>query len=276
MARVIDKHLGAVKGKVGDVIFRQKGRLNFVSPAPQKSRKVKTPIDKAEREKFTVLSRFASAINSSSTLFEIWDKYDRNYLHVSLSGIKTPYNKIISSNHKLVGKGFLSLDVMLTPSAFLLHINSYNIERSIFEIEFDADNDIVRKYASPCYFFGLLYLSHPLNEVSSKGAANHRFVLLKAKSTDFIFSPTGNSFSFPVGIDGLKIIDDFEKVTVFFSFACKLENKRPVCSNAQGFILKGHDIHDSEVTVNERILEFKKIREEKKNIEEPDYKIIFK
>ncbi len=276
MAKVIDKHLGAVRGKVGEVIFRQKGRLNFVSPAPQKSRKVKTPIDKAEREKFTVLSRFASAVNSSSTLFEIWDKFDRNYLNVSLSGINTSFNKIISCNHQFAGKGFLSFDTMLTPAGFLIHVNSYNIGKSDFEIEFVADNDIIQKYSSPCYFFGMLYLSHPLNVISDKGAVNHRFVLLKDKRKDFVFNPEGNPFRFPVSNDELKIIDDFEKVTVFFSFACKLDNKRPLCANAQGFILKGHDIHDAEVTANERILELKKIKKDKKNIEEPDYKIIIK
>ena len=122
----------------------------------------------------------------------------------------------------------------------------------------------------------MLYLSHPLNSESKKGAANHRFVLLKDKSSDFIIKLTGNSFRFPVDKDELKIINDFEKVTVFFSLACKLNNKRPVCSNAQGFILKGHDIHDAEVTENNRIIELKKIKNDKKNIEEPDYKIIIK
>jgi len=68
MAKVIDQHLGALKGKIGPNVFRMRGPKSFVGQAPKKYKKTTEIGAIHNRNKFSMLVDFASAVNDNKTL----------------------------------------------------------------------------------------------------------------------------------------------------------------------------------------------------------------
>ena len=84
--------LGDVTGKVGNVVFRVKGKKSYAYASPQKVKVSQTPQAKKARSKFTPLSKFASFINSIPELKYFWANSD---IKASSS-----YHKISKENYK--------------------------------------------------------------------------------------------------------------------------------------------------------------------------------
>ena len=76
MGRLKNIVLGNVTGKVGNVVFRTKGKKSYVYAKPQKVKVSQKPEAKKARSKFTPLSNFASFINSIPELKYFWTKSD--------------------------------------------------------------------------------------------------------------------------------------------------------------------------------------------------------
>lgn len=254
MAKVKDAHLGHIQGKVGNVVYRMIGKKSFVGKAPSNPKKTKSEIAIAVRSSMSALSRFASAVNSSRKLKELWKGFLRDsYLGRKYGHIKKPYNKIVSNNYTEAGQNFLKLSAKVTPGLKDIAVKKFIVNESTFVTEFSVNDYVLERMKENILFIGLLYLSHPINKKSTKGVDNHRFILVEEWVDDFPFTRNLNRFEFSVGKNSLVLIKDFKKVTGFFSIASFPQNKKPLCSNAMGIILKGEDIYQKELLEYERL-----------------------
>ena len=114
MAKVLDQHLGTVRGKVGNTVFRMIGSKSFAGKAPKKYKKTKSELLIYNRKRFLVTSEFASAINDSKNLKELWKKS-------ALVG-KLPFHKICKENYQYARSGFLNTSARAFPDYH--HLNS--------------------------------------------------------------------------------------------------------------------------------------------------------
>jgi hypothetical protein len=76
MGRLKNTILGDVTGKVGNIVFRVKGKKSYVYERPKKVKVSQKQEAKEARSKFTPLSKFASFINSIPELKYFWTKSD--------------------------------------------------------------------------------------------------------------------------------------------------------------------------------------------------------
>jgi len=76
MGRLKNTILGDITGKVGNFVFRVKGKKSYLYERPKKVRVSQKQEAKEARSKFTPLSKFASFINSIPELKYFWKKTD--------------------------------------------------------------------------------------------------------------------------------------------------------------------------------------------------------
>ena len=91
MGRLKNMVLGNVTGKVGNVVFRMKGKKSFMYAKPKQVKVSQKREAKEARSKFTPLSKFASFINSIPELKYFWGNSD-----VKAS---STYHKISKANY---------------------------------------------------------------------------------------------------------------------------------------------------------------------------------
>jgi len=138
MAHINRKILGSIKGKIGDVIFRERNGKVIAFARAKKYKKTKSQKLKKERTKFATVVQFANLIKNEPDLYSIWKKSN-------LPG-SNAYQKIIKNNLKLTNESELSVNNILLPSGIDIEVNLLNINRSKnkiseLEIELDIDND---------------------------------------------------------------------------------------------------------------------------------------
>ena len=68
--------LGNVTGKVGDFVFRVRGKKSYLYASPKKVKVSQKQEAKEARSKFNPLSQFSSFINSIPELKYFWKKAD--------------------------------------------------------------------------------------------------------------------------------------------------------------------------------------------------------
>ncbi|MFA5011715.1 MAG: hypothetical protein WC644_07135 [Ignavibacteria bacterium] len=274
MAKVRDTHLGNVQGQIGSLVYKMRGTKKFVGAAPKKSTKPDTESAKAVLSSMGVVSKFASAVCKINKLKKVWKVYvsefSKEYQYIESS----TFNKVVAVNRKLSSNNYLSTKAMLTPeNIYDIKILNYDINSSKFNLEFGAEKSLLDDFKPQCDFFLLIHLSYPLEKKTNKIKDNHKFIILKKSESAFKFEEKGNTFSFPFEKSYKKVLDEFSKAMVFFSIVF-YENDVPVlCENAEGFILKGFELHEADVKEHERIksIKTKKQIKSEKAKENPDF-----
>src|ERR1035437_11200489 len=76
MGRLKNTVLGNVTGKVGDIIFRVRGKKSYLYSKPKQVKVSQKQEAKEARSKFNPLSKFGSFINSIPELKYFWKKAD--------------------------------------------------------------------------------------------------------------------------------------------------------------------------------------------------------
>ena len=107
MGRLKNTILGDVTGKVGNVVFRLKGKKAYAYASPQKVKVSQTKEAKEARSKFTPLSNFASFINSIPELKYFWSK--------AKIDASSAYHKITKLNYKLLLHNRPTINNIITP-----------------------------------------------------------------------------------------------------------------------------------------------------------------
>lgn len=254
MAKVIDQHLGATRGKVGPNLFRMRGNKSFVGPAPKPYKKTKEEGAINNRRKFSMLVNFASAVNSNKTLKSLWEESD-------FPG-KSAYSKIISLNYTLSGDNFMKLKARIVPDDFNLTLHNVILDKSVFDITFTVFQEMIQKLSPAVCFIGIIVLTHPKDISSKKPKANRKIIMVEQKVDKYTFDLSGNTFSFKCPVNALEIINDFKKAVVYFAVASSVTAEKQKGFGADGYITKGTEIHDKELEEDQRI---KDLIEEKKS-----------
>lgn len=107
MGRLKNMVLGNVTGKVGNVVFRVKGKKAYAYASPEKVKVSQTKGAKEARSKFTPLSNFASFINSIPELKYFWLK--------AKIDASSAYHKITKLNYKLLLHNRPTINNLISP-----------------------------------------------------------------------------------------------------------------------------------------------------------------
>lgn len=71
MAQLKNKYFGELKGKLGDVVFRQRGKTNYITQQPSKYNRSQNHEHQNRINTFRFSIKLASVVNSISDLKEI-------------------------------------------------------------------------------------------------------------------------------------------------------------------------------------------------------------
>jgi hypothetical protein len=107
MGRLKNTILGDVTGKVGNIVFRVKGKKSFLYASPKKVKVSQKQEAKEARSKFTPLSKFASFINSIPELKYFWKKAD--------IVASSAYHKISKENYAAFLPNMPTVNNIITP-----------------------------------------------------------------------------------------------------------------------------------------------------------------
>ncbi len=130
MAKLKNKYFGELKGKLGDVVFRQKGKINYVSQVP---RNYKTPLSPDYYDRintFTLSTKFASVVYSIYEMKTIWFNNAPN--HHSL------FNILVSKIYSVARYPDLRLKIKITPErGFSVKLKMLNLNENNIEFNFE-------------------------------------------------------------------------------------------------------------------------------------------
>lgn len=265
MAKVIDQHLGATRGKVGPNLFRMRGNKSFVGPAPKPYKKTKEIGAINNRKKFSMLVDFASAVNSNKTLKALWKESE-------FPG-RSAYSKIISLNYTLSGDNFMLINARIVPHDFNLKVHNVVLDKSVLEITFTIFTEMVQKLSPAVSFICMIVLTHPKDISSKKPKANRKVVIIEQKVENYPFDLSGNTFSFKCPPDSLKIVNDYKKAVVYFAVASSVKADKQEGYGADGYITKGSELHEEELKEAERIKNLAETKKALKTEPETDFSI---
>jgi len=246
MAKVYDQHLGTIKGKVGDVVFKMRGDKSFVGNAPKKYRNSKTEGAVFNRNRFSMLNDFSSAVNSSPELKALWK--------ISDCEGDIPFRKIFKMNFVCAGDNFMKTTALIVPVELTFNVTEVTFNDSEIIVYFNVIEHIVNLFKPPYVFMGILQLTNPVKKVSKNNSGNRKFIIIEYRLKEFNFSLDKiNELSFIDKNGGFKLINDFRKAIFHFAIISKPEGKEPLSTYADGVFLKGEDIYIKEFENAERI-----------------------
>ena len=245
MAKIYDQHLGRTRGKVGDVIFKIRGEKSFVGNAPKKYKTTKAEGAIFNRNRFSMLTDFSSAVNNSPELKSLWkdSKCEGNI----------PFRKIFKKNFFCAGDNFMMTNACIIPGELHFDVIKVTFDESKIDVCFNA-KDIVHLFKPPFVFIGFLQLSNPVKSTGKSKSRNRRFITIEYRLKEFGFSLDKiNKISFKDKNSGFKMLNDFQKAIFHFAIISKPDGKEPLSTYADGVFLKGEDIYNEEFENAERI-----------------------
>lgn len=78
MAQLKNKYFGELKGKLGDIVFRQNGQNNYIAQKPRRYKSPQNPGYFNRLKNFMLATKFASKINSIGELKFFWNNKRSN------------------------------------------------------------------------------------------------------------------------------------------------------------------------------------------------------
>jgi hypothetical protein len=269
MAKVLDQHLGTIRGKVGNTVFKMIGSKSFAGKAPKKYKETKSELVIYNRKRFLVTSEFASAINDSSNLKELWKKS-------ALVG-KLPFHKICKANYLYARSGFMNTSVRIVPGICEFENFKLMFDESVFEVKFSLNEDLITTFPPPYIFIGFIQLTHPANQSSSDKTSLRKFITLEEFRNDFDFKHKSlNKFRFNAPENSFRIINDYKLVIAYFAVISKPPSGTSCSCYSEGTIIKGDDIYSNEMKKLEKILLDFNVKYIPENKDESDFIIRIK
>ncbi|MCX7759548.1 MAG: hypothetical protein N2169_08120, partial [bacterium] len=107
MAKLKKQILGKISGKLGDIVFRNTGKTNYIASRPSK---FKTPMDEnsiERRNKFALCGKFTSLVLSIPELKYFWlQKTPKN---------KNIFNSLFSIFYPMINNQNIDETITITP-----------------------------------------------------------------------------------------------------------------------------------------------------------------
>jgi len=247
MAKVLDQHLGTIRGKVGNTVFRMIGSNSFAGKAPKEYKKTQSELLIYNRKRFLVTSEFASAINDSKNLKELWKKS-------SFVG-KLPFHKICKTNYAYSRSGFMNNSARIVPGTCEFESSKLILNESVFEMQFGLNEDLINSFPPPYLFVGFIQLTHPANQSSAEKTSPRKFITLEEFRNNFDFKhKTQNKFRFNAPDNSFNIINDYKLVIAYFAVISKPPDGTPCSYFSEGTIIKGKNIYHKDMKSFEKII----------------------
>ncbi len=148
MARVKKNFLGEVHGKIGDVVYKKRGKTEYAASTPKERTDDVSPAETANRNRMKVAGKFAKAVKGIEVLKKIWESVEIEKYKDS-----DPINKITGINYKSFLPGKATEENKITPEGFNIPVKSVNCLDSKIEVKL---NEVLRKKGNEKFVLVLL------------------------------------------------------------------------------------------------------------------------
>jgi len=209
MARIKYFSTGRISGKVGDLVYFNRGNKSFVRRAAI-SHIDMSPNGIARREKFAMSIKLAKGIYSVPELKELWEK--------NKSGKGTAFNTIQKENYHIVnGRDFIDTPSII-PGIFTSNQSAITVKIAGKEIRFKLSKDEAFENSDNCnkdevIIAGVLFL----NDCNNFCNEPYRFIgvkgrLEKKRNIDYAVINLNEAI--------LSIMDAYDSYTIYFGLVC--------------------------------------------------------
>ncbi len=240
MAKIIDKHLGNITGKLGNVIFRRTPSGKYSAYTIQKKRK--KPLSKEFYEnnsRFALINKFSSAVSSLYFTKKTWNvKIGRNR--------PLPRTLIFKRNFIYCYPDVIGPSAVISPDDVHCPVIAFAHDKDNVEITLKSDQ-YFKKSGNNNFVAGvMIYLNAPiLKKKSGKNLKNNLFITFERKINSIVFN-RDNTFSlkFNRGMGEFGVIDVYQRVRVYccITFLNKDDDFR--WTHSDSFLYKGHELDE--------------------------------
>ena len=158
MARIVSP-IGFITGKLGDLVFKKRGGINYITKAPRPHKPTKDPVVKERRSKFAWVGKFASAVSSIPILKAIWIPESSRSV--------SPFNKIFKQIYRhIIGAGISGVPNFVPLGSISLNDSAiiFGKKSIIVEIDLPKTAGIDPKVETSVLAAGIMVLTDPLEE----------------------------------------------------------------------------------------------------------------
>lgn len=166
MAKKNPSVLGEPRGKIGDVVYKERNGKIYISRAPKPYNISQLPHEIKKRNIQKVSGKFCSAVNSNLILRAIWYK--------EKGTCENAFNKISQVNYHLCEPGSPSAKAQITPGGFKLEAEEISMKAG--SIEITPHPTKLHKEEAVIFYILILSLSTPKRR--SKKTNDFEFLLL--------------------------------------------------------------------------------------------------
>jgi len=238
MGRVTNQLTGTARGRVGNLVYRaKKVGESIVYPYNPDRKKPDTPSVIKNNNRFAVINKFASAVNDSRLLKEIWRT------HRNING-KSGYNKIHSYNYLHAQTDFLDKSAVILPGGINLEILGFKQNKDYVTVTFKPTEELLKNINPPFAAIILLYLNTPSSNRKGPKVLDHNAYLSVEKEFfehKFVLGKPAkiSSHKYKKRFD---IIDDYKRVRVFLSLVFDSVDGKRMWSHGSSYLYKGAEL----------------------------------
>lgn len=160
MAELRKTVLGKVSGAIGDIVFRERDGMNYISTRPSSFIPGTDPASIARRQRFAMAAKTSVSINRIPELKVLWGT-------AAPSGVN-PYNYIFKTNYRFVSSVSISDLLQLVPGyGFGVNVPDSTVDRAQIAITMDLIGDkagIDMLLEPNIIMASVVFLSTPLDE----------------------------------------------------------------------------------------------------------------
>lgn len=238
MALISRQLLGIARGSVGDLVYKRRRNKSYVSSKPRTYKKTKCPDSIKNRNRFGIMSKFASVINETEYLFPVWK--------LSKLPGKSSYTRILKYNYTWCRDNFVHDEAEIVPGGKPLKNLDIFIDNDSLEFTFNVTKEIVDTFEPPFVAVAVIYMFQPFKKETPDNREAYLIFQQELRDGEFYLDDI-NELPMQVDKGTFKILDEYRKAIVFFTII-SYENKTesPVFTYSKGHRFKGFEHFDAE------------------------------
>ncbi len=219
MAKLRKQFLGKVSGKLGDLVFRNTRRTNYISSRPVNFNVPQDEASQNRRTRFAMAGKFSSLITSIPELKLLWQLQAPTGVNI--------FNHLVKTNYNLVNPDGLTEIVSLTPPMGWI-ANSENISVNQNEIKvtiqsIGENSGINTQLEKEIRLFCVISFSNPINNNLDKT------IMLSFSSDKVQLSLTGNlNFQIKLTNQISELMNQYQKRLMLFALVTFDADGNPV------------------------------------------------
>lgn len=205
----INPLLGTIRGRIGDLVFKQVNGKSYVAARPHpRSKSSYSDAERAKQKRFAMNTKLASAINKIDVLKPLWQKAANERM--------STYNAISKANYSLVGNKEFIVSPKLTPDSigYDISILSLNYSKGNISITFPFDTlGLIQDFniVNRVIVAGVIYLRNPIDQCKD----DFRFLSV---TSDAVQVSEGNDIALSLELNDVnkQSIDSYSNAAFFF------------------------------------------------------------